>query len=113
MRASPAGSQDTPTNRYMFIWHTIVRMFFPIWFAYLLIMFAFRIGVKRRDKCARPVRRLGLGLPNPLAHCLAAASGCGSMARPGGRAPGRPRGGAGADGRSARAAGSSAARSWS
>lgn len=94
MRASPAGSQDTPTNRYMFIWHTIVRMFFPIWFAYLLIMFAFRIGVKRRDKCARPVRRLGLGLPNPLHTAWLRPAGAAAWrgpagVRPGGRAAAR------------------------
>ncbi|KAK9821723.1 hypothetical protein WJX81_004862 [Elliptochloris bilobata] len=41
---------DTPVNRYTVILAAFIRLFFPIWFAYLLIRVAFRIGVKKRDR---------------------------------------------------------------
>ena len=44
--------QETGVNRYSIIVANMIRLFFPIWFSYLLIMVAFRIGVKRRDRCA-------------------------------------------------------------
>lgn len=44
--------QDTPVSRYSIIVANMIRLFFPIWFSYLLIQVAFRIGVKRRDRCA-------------------------------------------------------------
>ena len=42
--------QDTPQSPYSVIVANMIRLFFPIWFSYLLIQVAFRIGVKRRDK---------------------------------------------------------------
>ena len=39
-------------NRFDAVIMTFIRLLFPIWFAYLLIMAVFRIGVKkRRDRC--------------------------------------------------------------
>lgn len=35
-------------NHFQAIVVNVVRLIFPIWFAYILIMFAFRIGVKKK-----------------------------------------------------------------
>ena len=44
-------AQPTPVNPYDKVLMAFIRLFFPIWFAYMLIMVAFRIGVKKkRDK---------------------------------------------------------------
>ncbi len=44
-------AQATPVNPYEKVLMSCIRLFFPIWFAYLLIIVAFRIGVKKkRDK---------------------------------------------------------------
>lgn len=43
--------QTPAINPYEKVLMATIRLFFPIWFAYLLIMVAFRIGVKKkRDK---------------------------------------------------------------
>jgi len=44
--------QADPINPFDQVITSFIQLFFPIWFAYLMIMFAFRIGVKKkRDKC--------------------------------------------------------------
>ena len=44
-------AQTPGVNPYERVLMAFIRLFFPIWFAYLLIMVAFRIGVKKkRDK---------------------------------------------------------------
>lgn len=43
--------QTPGVNPYESVLFSCIRLFFPIWFAYLLITVAFRIGVKKkRDK---------------------------------------------------------------
>ena len=45
-------AQMDKLNRFDAVIMTFIRLLFPIWFAYLLIMAVFRIGVKkRRDRC--------------------------------------------------------------
>jgi hypothetical protein len=47
-----ASYQADKPNQFDAVIFTFIRLFFPIWFAYLMIMVAFRIGVKkRRDRC--------------------------------------------------------------
>ena len=46
-------TQADHLNQFDAVILTFIRLFFPIWFAYLMIMVAFRIGVKKkRDRWA-------------------------------------------------------------
>ncbi len=40
--------QTEPLNQFDKVIMSFIRLFFPIWFAYLMIMVAFRIGVKKK-----------------------------------------------------------------
>ncbi len=40
--------QAEPLNQFDKVIMSFIRLFFPIWFAYLMIMVAFRIGVKKK-----------------------------------------------------------------
>jgi len=40
--------QAEPLNQFDKVTMTFIRLLFPIWFAYLMIMVAFRIGVKKK-----------------------------------------------------------------
>jgi magnesium-transporting ATPase (P-type) len=49
------GVQYKPYNHFSAFIMNMFRLIFPIWFAVLLVKFAFRIGVKKkRDRCSHP-----------------------------------------------------------
>lgn len=47
--------QAEPLNQFDKVTMTFIRLLFPIWFAYLMITVAFRIGVKKKRDRSDPL----------------------------------------------------------